>query len=362
MPKHSGKKDGRLGSPKKKEFVSSIMNRNTSVRMPATQPERVTNVSSHAPYIGDVAGLTCPPGQNILITSEGSSFCGNNKETVTIRNLKKAMNELSTRLEREAKYTNITDFVSPYFLTPAERKTLEILFGPKSSQIAMNAALRRSGIVNSECPPDMEKYIDVMKGQIQCRPKFRRLIKTADKDKCKYGYAGDPLAIEPYTDAYGNTKCRKPVMRGYFECPPPDHPVHTEMVVLPDGTGMCVEPKTNLDSKAFIFEQLIYPSNLAFEVEKIRESFENANVSPEGIREMNQVLKSMKDIRAYPLPHMQPVLMQIYSDMRNRYNSEPDTRLINHGLLQYAMRHSPSYFENGGVPTEKAVWDFLTPR
>ena len=329
------------------------MARKTSVFTPRSEAKK----SSHVPG-GPISSVECPPGQNLIVQDDGMSYCGNNKESKIIRDLKASMSKLNSMLKKSVEYADVTDIVSPYVLTPVEKKTLQVMFGPASRQVAMNAALRRSGIVNDECPPEMEKYIDIVKNKMQCRPKFRRIIKAEEKDFCRSNTL-DPLAIEPYVAANGQLSCRRPVVRGQFECPPNGFPEHTQMVVLPDGTGMCVEPSWSLNQKAYIADQLIYPRALSNQIGAVVQMIEaGPNLSPDNIREMHSELRNLKGQTA-PLRNYSPATTQLLASARARFNAEPDVRILNHGLFEYARQHSPGIFKSG-IPTMEDAYTWMT--
>jgi len=226
------------------------------------------------------------------------------------------------------------DLVRPYTVSLPQRRQLESLLGKKDvSQLETLNSLIYSGIIDTSCPEGHHKYIDNLTGQTQCKRPIKRVIQYTGVTKCP-DPMGDPLAIEHYVDAMGDGKCRRPVLRGKFQCDDPSQ----EHVTLPDGTGICVRSKESLDREFFIPDHVVYPGRIFNQVKAFENLFNGFGLNRMQVRDLNRVLLNSKNVR-----DLRPIVNKTFSDafgdeLLRHIVQSGDIPAANHGLFNYASK------------------------
>lgn len=270
----------------------------------------------------------------------------------------KSLKVEKTKADNAKKYmkrnleSNMMDLVPPYEVNPAQRRLLEHILGVKNvSDIEMFNTLVHAGIVNTRCPPlgqpeKTEAYIDPVSGRKQCRvpTPLRSVAKGQDINavKCPNVKSGDPFATEKYIDWQGNVTCRRPVISGAFFCPQPGQPTKTESVVLPDGTGICLEPEAAHRAARTFPTQVIYP--VGTDKLSLYESvFNSINMNPELVARTNNLLltaKNVADLRARV--EKDSALGWLMGAVKHM-QSDNDIKATNAALYKYIQTHMPDY-------------------
>lgn len=243
-------------------------------------------------------------------------------------------------LEKNIEKKNLMKFITPYYSNRYQKEMLSHILGKNNiSKIEEFNALVYSGLINPRCSKSSEKYIDAITGKVQCRTKLDPMKRPTHA--CPT-VNDSPFNIEPYVDAFGNPKCRKPVRIGEFACPPKDiydykgikildNSMRTKHVTLPDGTGMCVnEPSL---SSASLMPTGIIDTDL-MKMKNYMSIFNNLNLSQGNVKVLADLLKSPGLIESRNVLLEDPQYAIFNNLMRNIFTSD-DQRIANIALYQY---------------------------
>lgn len=263
----------------------------------------------------------------------------------------KVRNALKSRQDQpheEAANRNFSKYVTPYTVNPYQRNMLSHILGKDNiSAIEEFNALVYSGLVNVNCPPIdkpelTEKYHDPLTGRAQCRKPTRdtssHRCPTESSDPLEQG---DPFKIEPYTDAFGKFRCRKPVRSGHFQCPPPnvydpqfgkimDNSMKTEHITMPDGTGICID-KNEQSKYSMMPTSVIGTSD---KVKNFISQIESMGLDQIKLKTLAQALKAPGLIDMKDALLSDPQYSAFNNVLRNIYTDD-DQHSANIALFQY---------------------------
>src|SRR3989344_886803 len=306
---------------------------------------------------------SCPTGLAFQLDPHTRRVtCANPKLAGEYKSLKKLI-EKSERDKR--KYNKeIMDLVSPYQVNPYQRRILSYVIGkePVDRMEATNA-LVYAGIIDNTCPVGMEEYLHALSGKRQCRPRLRRVVQFRGAAKCPQERE-NPYAIEHYVDTRGVGRCRQPVLHGQFSCPPHNAPDKTEHLTLPDGTGICVAPRVDIDSEFFIPDHVVYPRGILAKVAEFEKLFERFNLDEGHIRFLNQALLhaggEKGELAKRLKQHMRGGIQRtLEEELMRKIASDQELHIALHGLFEYARKNNPEIF-HGLVPTKGEFLRMIT--
>jgi hypothetical protein len=262
--------------------------------------------------------------------------------------------------ERQRKATDITHLVDPFTILPEHRRVLSYLMGTENERdIERLASLTHAGIVNAVCPPQdnplmTEEYIDVITGVKSCRePSVPRTYKDKDsKDKKCPDPEGDPFAIEKYLNEDGTATCERPVVRGYFQCPPlaPGKEELKYRHTLADGTGICLDYDPNkINYKAESMPDTItmllntYPDKIKEFFNIYYSSFNGITMGKDSIDRLNSLLISNLGYKDFLREISRDDTFKVLYDTFKNMNSDQHLKIVNLALYKHILDHG-SYF------------------
>ena len=299
---------------------------------------------------------SCPPGSAVELDPISMK-----PHCVQPKAVGKVVSELKEAVERADKgrrprEKEIIDLVSPYQVNPYQRRILSYVIGKDSvDRMEATNALTYAGIIDNSCPPGLEEYVHVVTGKRQCRPRLKKVVQWRGKVGCP-DPQGDPYAIEHFVDAQGVGQCRRPVLQGHFRCPPHNAPDKIEHITLPDGTGVCIAPRADIDNEFFIPDHVVYPRGIMSRIQDFEKLFKQFNLNSDHIRHLNvsllQAGGDKGDLAKRLKQHIRGgVQRTLEEELVKRIASDQDIHIAMHGLFEYARKHNPSIF-NGLVPTK----------
>lgn len=322
-------------------------------------------------------GRKCASGTFLKMDESGNFYCEVGENDKLRREIEKAQARAKgIRKKREGEYEHV-DLVRPYMVNPMQANLLAKIIGTKGvDEMRHKAALVYSGILNNDCNSREEAYIHPITGKRQCRVSARPVLQYNGVTQCpeKVGekIVGDPFAIEHYVDAFGTGRCRRPVLQGAFTCPfnmassaflegdldkaKAFDIRFTKHITLPDGTGLCVQEREDLDSEFLMPHHIVYPSQIYKKVKEYLSMFENNHLDLIGFSELYRILEKAKDARGLISSSRGTIESGFLADLIKRIVNDGEIPALKHAAFQYGAIHYPEFF-SGKLGTTKA--DFL---
>lgn len=300
-------------------------------------PESVANKlkTEHGVKHQKVCDPNDPEGNiNLQILPDGTHICVKPDIAFLLSKAEKKNQKINSELiEKSIKDNDLQDYIGPYMGDPVQKELLSHLLGTKNvDNLTQFNVLTQSKVVNTTCPPinpkewyKTEQYLNPITGMQECRaPRVDYPAENpTDNTACPNEF-GDPLAIEKYIDFYGKPQCRRPIISGSFSCPTPANYLATELKVLPDGTGVCIEPDsmTNTHTR----------SNMTF---NLPGTVTGVLLSDNDNEEIVKLIKLItKNYNSYENVKELSHMVQAAKTLDELHNS------VNDNVLQYAMSNN----------------------
>lgn len=291
-------------------------------------------------------------------------------ESIVKGQINKALNVKSDNFfQHFGQDQDLRNFLAPYYINPFQRQMLSDLIGKKNvADIEMFNALVYSNILKTRCDENEENYIDPVTGKIQCRRKQNLSASQKDAwEKLNCPPEDNPFAFEKYLDAFGQVKCRRPVLRGQMSCPPgtiktkgprdgtnlETYAELTNSVGMYDGTGVCI-PDYNINSPDMYPYDIIglnnhpylHGKNVNEKIKNYVNMFDSVGLNYQMIKDLNKILKESRytaDFRDKLLKQPNLVPLQFISQ---HIVSDDDIKIANTALYETFKKNYPNKASN----------------
>lgn len=145
------------------------------------------------------------------------------------------------------------NIITPFNPNGSQRKFLSTLFGKHNVDLMSETIMMgQMGLIDNKCPslsnPEKTyKQIDPYTGNYYCTDEP---LKTNDKRISTTSRDKTTVKCDVTEEAYlseGTYQCFPKILRGKFHCPTDGHPENGKLVVLNDGTGICIPSNSYYD-------------------------------------------------------------------------------------------------------------------
>ena len=278
----------------------------------------------------------------------------------SIQNDKRAVKNM----KRDLASRDISEYVYPYAVHPGQEKLLKNILGTENvAELKQFNALVHNGILNNSCPPQgrpdlTEEYTDPVTGVKQCRPPMRAAMlqgSVINKGKCPDPNGGDPYAIESYLTHDNQVTCRRPVLRGEFQCPPYGRPADKFHHTLSDGTGVCInrDPRNqdlrDLEIATSVSEILM--ASMTPDVKALYKTIfgtlTDMHLTKESAERLNKIFVSTKCTKDLVAELENDTFFKARAHLFKRILTSKDNVCVaNRALYDYIEQHLPEYFDD----------------